>query len=67
MHALYPIDPPWDGAGCGANSTMLLSKQPSMVLEAAAIYTDDIEMRMCRDQGKADEGTPIEMLELYIH
>ena len=68
----YPDDPLWDGAGCGVNNTCCsLNNPPWFLKQLPSNTTDDIEMRMCRDNplhnGSIDEGTPIEVLELYIH
>ena len=68
---LYPDDPLWDGAGCGAESTCCSFNSPPWFLkQLLAITTEDIEMRICRDQSTQlhdrDEGTPVEILELYV-
>ncbi len=43
--------PLWDGAGCGANSTCCSFNNPSWFLkEFGDSLTDDIEMRVCRNQ-----------------
>ena len=71
-HTFYPDDPLWDGAGCGVNSTCCSFNNPPWFLkQLPSNTTDDIEMRMCRDDplngdGRIDEDTPIEVLELYI-
>ena len=67
----YPDDPLWDGAGCGpANTCCSLNNPPWFLKQLPSNTTDDIEMRMCRDHpfinGRVDEDTPIEVLELYI-
>ena len=64
-----PLDdnPLWDGAGCGVNNTCCMFNNPPWFLkQLPSTSTDDIEMRMCRDQHRFDEDTPIEVLELYI-
>ena len=70
-YKLYPHDPLWDGTGCGpTNTCCFLNKPPWFLKQLPSNTTDDIEMRMCRDQSsghyQADEGTPIEIIELYI-
>ena len=67
----YSDDPLWDGAGCGpANTCCSLNNPPWFLKQLPSNTTDDIEMRMCRDHpfinGRVDEDTPIEVLELYI-
>ena len=49
-----------------------LNNPPWFLKQLPSNITDDIEMRMCRDQvfepsiGNIDEDTPIEVIELYI-
>ena len=68
----YPDDPLWDGAGCGpANTCCTLNSPPWFRKQLTASTTDNIEMRMCRDENartnnRPNEDTPIEILELYI-
>ena len=73
LHIFYPDDPLWDGAGCGpANTCCSLNNPPWFLKQMPSITTDDIEMRMCRDQlldpsnSVIDEDTPVEIIELYI-
>ena len=72
-HIFYFDDPLWDGAGCGPDNTCCsLNNHPWFLKQLPSTTTDDIEMRMCRDQvfepriGIIDEDTPIEVIELYI-
>ena len=73
QHIFYPDDPLWDGAGCGPTNTCCsLNNPPWFLKQLPSTTTDDIEMRMCRDQlldpsnNVIDEDTPIEVIELYI-
>ena len=67
----YPDDPLWDGVGCGVTNTCCsLNNPPWFLKQLLSNTTDDIEMRMCREQVpplpyRIDEDTPIEILELY--
>ena len=69
---LYPDNPLWDGAGCGSHNTCCSLNDPPWFFKQLPYHTNEnIEMRMCRDQSpdssyQIDEGTPIEILELYI-
>ena len=70
-HTFHPDDPLWDGAGCGpANTCCSFNNPPWFLKQLPSNTTDDIEMRMCRDQppenSRIEEDTPIEMLELYV-
>ena len=65
---LYGDDPLWDGAGCGVNNTCCsLSNPPWFLKQLPSSTTNDIEMRMCTNQGYMDEDTPIEIIEHYVH
>ena len=66
----YTNDPLWDGQGCGAASCCELSYPPGVTppwfcKQLPQTTTDDIEVRICRDQTQY-EGTPIELIEVYI-
>ena len=73
-HIFYPDDPLWDGAGCGpANTCCSLNNPPWFLKQLPSATADDIEMRMCHDQsppassdGRIDEDTPIEIVEVYV-
>ena len=67
VYIFYPDDPLWDGAGCGpANTCCSLNNPPWFLKQLPSSTTDDIEMRICRDQPASDEGTPIEIIRLYV-
>ena len=64
-HTFYPDDTLWDGAGCGpANTCCSLNNPPWFLKQLPSTTTDDIEMRICRDQqfgpsnSVIDEDTP---------
>ena len=64
---LYEDDPLWDGNGCGPlNSCCMFNNPPWFLKELPASSSDDIEMRMCRDAGSANENVPLEIIELYV-
>ncbi len=64
---VYADDPLWDGAGCGANSTCCsFNNPPWFFKEFGDSLTDDIEMRVCRDQVRSEEDVVIQQIELYI-
>ena len=63
----YPNDPLWDGAGCGPQNTCCsFNNPPWFYKELPQSTIDDVEMRICNDQGRANEDTPIEMIQLYV-
>ena len=64
---LYPEDPLWDGAGCGsANTCCSLNNPPWFLKQLSSTTTDNIEMRICRDEPSTNEATPVEIIELFI-
>ena len=64
---LFTGDLLWDGAGCGPeNSCCYDAGMPWFFRQFPTITTGDIEVRICRDQGFADEGVLVEQLQLYV-
>ena len=71
-NTLYSNDPLWDGQGCGAVSCCELSyplglTPPWFCKQLPQATTDDIEVRICSDQGSVNEGTPVELIEIYVN
>ena len=63
----YNDDPLWDGAGCGPQSTCCSFNSPLWFYkQLPQTTTDDIEMRVCRDQERANEDIAVEIVELYV-
>ena len=70
-NTLYANDPLWDGQGCGAASCCELSYPPGVTppwfsKQLPQTTTDNIEVRLCGDEGNRNEDTPVELIELYI-
>ena len=64
---LYTDDPLWDGAGClPENSCCHNIGMPWFFRQFPTTTTGHIEVRICHDQGFADEGVAIEQLQLYV-
>ena len=60
-------DPLWDGAGCGATSTCCsFNTPPWFYKQLPQPTTDDIEMRVCKNEKASNEDIAIEMFEIYI-
>ena len=71
ISVLYPSDPLWDGQGCESSSCCELSfpsgvTAPWFCRQLPQATTDDIEVRICRNERAGDEDTPVELIELYI-
>ena len=63
----YTHDPLWDGHGCGSRSTCCsFNSPPWFCKQLPQLTTDDIELRLCNDQGTEDEDVLIEIIELYV-
>ena len=63
----YEADPLWDGQGCGPDSTCCSYNNPPWFFRRLASSTsDDLEMRVCRNSGIANENIPFEVVELYV-
>ena len=63
----YPDDPLWNGQGCGGNSTCCsFNNPPWFCKRLPQPTTDDIELRLCADEGTGNEDTPLEIVEIYI-
>ena len=60
-------NPLWDGAGCGSQSTCCsFNNPPWFYKQLPQSNTNDIEMRVCRDEGTANEDFAIEVVEIYV-
>ena len=63
----YGDDPLWDSAGCGPRNTCCsFNNPPWFHKQLPQPTTDDIEMRVCRDEDASNEDIAIEMVEIYI-
>ena len=56
----------WDGQGCSANHQRCCDRGSWFCKELPQPTTDDIEFRLCADQGRWDEDVYIEWVELYV-
>ena len=63
----YADDPLWDGAGCGpANFCCSLNNPPWFFKQLQSSTSEDIEMRVCNDEGLHNEDIHIEQIEIYV-
>ena len=64
---IYTTNPIWDGSGCGSSSSCCtFNSPPWFCKELARPTTDNLQLRVCRDQHFNDEDVQIELIELYI-
>ena len=61
---LYRNDPLWDGAGCGEMDTCCQRGQ--WFCKDVPTTSSDIELRLCGNEGRSNEDTPLEIIELYV-
>ena len=63
----YPADPLWDGAGCGPlNTCCSFNNPPWFYKQLPQSTTDNIEMRVCRDQEASNEDIALEMIDIFV-
>ena len=64
--AAYPDDPLWDGEGCGPTSSCCqFNTPPWFCVKLEAPTTDDIELRICLNQGAQDESIEVTLVEIF--
>ena len=66
LHRFYDDDPLWDGQDCHNSTCCAFNHPPWFHVQLDSPTTDDIEVRICGDQGTGDEDSPIELLEIYV-
>ena len=67
QNRVYTHDPLWDGRGCGPRSTCCsFNSPPWFCKQLPQPTTDNIEFRLCSDQGTSNEDALIELVELYV-
>ena len=63
----YTADPLWDGEGCGETSTCCeFNSPPWFCRDLPESTTDDIELRLCKDQSNGDENIAVEVISIFI-
>ena len=64
---LYSNDPLWDGDGCTApNPCCSFNNPPWFYKQLPQPTTDNIEMRVCKNEHASNEDVAIEIVEIYI-
>ncbi len=63
----FSNDSLWDGQGCGSNSICCEFNNPQWFCkQLPQPTTDNIELRLCANEGISNEDTPIEIIDMYI-
>ena len=63
----YLDDPLWDSQGCASGSTCCDRGGPWFTTTLSTETNDDIEVRVCHDEGVVDEDIGLDQLELYVY
>ena len=67
LQAFYAEDPLWDGAGCGPQSMCCsFNNPPWFYKQLPQATTDDIEMRVCRDEESDNEDIALDIVEIFV-
>ena len=62
----YTNDPLWDGAGCVNGSCCTFNSPPWFCKNLSTPTTDDIQLRLCKDEALSNEDVLFETAELYV-
>ena len=63
----YTEDPLWDGQDCGLHTNCCsFNSPPWFSFQLPTSTTDDVEARICLDEGVANEDLTIGLLEIYV-
>ena len=63
---IFENDPVWDGEQCEGECCSNGKSPPWFSVTLPNPTSDDIEVRICGDEGTSNEDTPIQLLEIYI-
>ena len=67
QHRFFSNDPLWDGVGCGGSSTCCSFNNPPWFMKQLSSSTsDDLELRVCRDEPRSNEDVGLKSVELYV-
>ena len=63
----FTNDPLWDGSDCVDNNSCCVDPSlPWFIRQFPKAQQDDIEVRICHDQGVGDEDIMVEMVQLFV-
>ncbi|XP_019849379.1 PREDICTED: uncharacterized protein LOC100633843 isoform X3 [Amphimedon queenslandica] len=63
-NTFYTADPLWDGKGCGEVSTCC--DKGEWFCKDVPKTSSDIELRLCGNEERFNEDTPLDLIELYV-
>ena len=69
QHIFFPNDPLWDGQQCDGVEAPCCThpNMPWFTKTLNETTTEDIQLRLCNNEGIADEETLLQFISLYIH
>ena len=62
---LYASDKLWDGKQCEDSCCTGTDSPPWFKVQLSTTTSEDIEIRICGDEGTVNEDTPVELIEIY--
>lgn len=63
----YPSNPFWDGEGCGPfNTCCQFNTLPWFQSNLTEATSEDIELRLCRDEIDSNEDIIFHLIEIYV-
>ena len=67
LTVVYADDPLWDGSGCGSSSSCCeFNNPPWFCATLPQPTTDDLELRICRDQESLNEDIIMSLVEINV-
>ena len=63
---IYTSDPLWDGQQCEGQCCVSEKSPPWFKVVLSQSTADNIEIRICGDEGTNNEDTPVELIEIYV-
>ena len=63
---IFTEDLLWDGEECINQESCCMSSIPWFSIDLPSSTANDIEVRICADEGTSNEDTPIKLLDIYI-
>ena len=67
-HTFFPNDPLWDGQQCDGVEAPCCThpNMPWFTKTLDETTTEDIQLRLCNNEGLGDEETLLQLIELYV-
>ena len=68
-HSFFPDDPLWDGHQCVGTEVPCCTNpnMPWFIKTLNETTTEDVKLRVCNDQGVADEQTLLQLISIFVY